>query len=168
MLRPSREGNKAATLRNAHTKDSTSVQARKSIGLLAIVAIALAGVWLYTLAGSAGQLHSLLHLSAPASVAATTDAPTRAPVNIERSASHEVETPPPTTPAASVATETPTLPAEPFNEDHVFIEQRAGPIGGAEFAELLESGLLPESSDPAAAEELRNALREAAAIEEAE
>jgi hypothetical protein len=146
MLRPSREGNKAATLRNAHTKDSTSVQARKSIGLLAIVAIALAGVWLYTLAGSAGQLRSLLDLSAPASVAATADAPTRAAVSIEQHPSHAVET--------SLRT--------------VFIEPQAGPIGGAEFAELLESGLLPESSDPAAAEELRNALREAAAIEEAE
>ena len=39
--------------------------------------------------------------------------------------------------------------------------QSAGPISGANFAELLDSGLVGEENEPDAAAELRNALREA-------
>jgi hypothetical protein len=130
------------------------MQARKAIGSLAIVAIVamavLVGVWLFALAGSAEQFRSLLRLSAGTAVQAA-DAPTRSAATAEPPLNGDA--PPPSVPDSS---------AEGLAEEDAGLEARAGPIDGAAFAELLESGLLDESDDRGAAEELRDALHKVA------
>lgn len=124
------------------------MQTRNVIGLFAIAAVAaLVAAWLYALAGAGGQIDSLFRASAPMTPPARREATSieAPPVPIPEQRAENLETIPPDLDLVEDGT----------------LESETGPIDAAVFAELLETGLLEESGDPAAAEQLREALRNA-------
>jgi hypothetical protein len=142
------------------------------------VIAALAGLVLGALDRSAGQLRALLPSAATSSAIAARAAHGEEPRSDPDASS---------TPLESRADSVPSLAQAPAAEIVHGLDARggsdeadtaadapdlgydesdsgpeSGPLGGAEFARLLESGVVP-ADDPAAAAELRRALREAAA-----
>ena len=134
--------------------------------MLAIAAIALVAVWLYAIAGSTGRLRAL---SLPAEAGAgPVSANQRPRVVNRREQTPDAGFAPVTDSVLMPNGQEPTDPpvaAEGVETEDSFGPQSAGPISGAAFSELLESGLLGDElgaeTDPAAAEALRSALLDA-------
>lgn len=133
--------------------------------LLIALVTALVGAWLYALARSGAQLESLFQTTG---ATAPTEPSLRAAPVVDPSPALTVEAPAAPPPAESARTSETMRTDADLAEPEAVVERPAGPIDAAAFAELIESGLLEEGSDPAAAEELQNALREAAAVDEPE
>jgi len=129
---------------------------RRTIGaVLAIAAVGVVAVWLYAIAASTEQLRALF---LPAESSVRPVSASQAPRVVNRA---------PPTPVAK-RQDRPLVVEEGVEPDDLSSPQSTGPIGGTAFSELLDSGLLREQDDPAAAEELRNALRAAEAAAEPE
>ena len=137
---------------------------RRSIyAALAAAAIALAGLWLAALAQSAAQFGRITSITA------------RSEPSRERAGAADLSRPPEIRPAAAeVLSPVEPSPAQPEVAPHganasepiapsspidASPTERRGPIDGAEFGALLDSGLLDVPVDQA--EEFRRAYREA-------
>ena len=130
--------------------------------MLAIAAVGLVAVWLYAIAGSTEQLRAL---SLPAEASAGPVSASQPPRVVNRAPPTPVDTPQDRPLVVQESAAAPVAAAGVETEDSSS-PQSAGPISGANFAELLDSGLVGDENDPDAAEELRNALREAEAAAE--
>lgn len=142
-----------------------SVSTRKTIGaVLAITAVGLVAAWLYAITGSTGQLRAL---PLPAETSAGPASASQPPRAVNSPPPTPVDTPPDRTLIVQESADAPVA-AEGVETEDLSSPQNAGPISGAAFSELLDSGLVGDENDPDAAEELRNALREAGALAESE
>ena len=138
---------------------------RRTIGaMLAIAAVGLVAVWLYAIAGSTEQLRAL---SLPAEASVEPVSASQPPRVVKRAPPTPVGTPQDRPLIVQESAAALVAGAGVDTEDSAS-PQSAGPISGAKFAELLDSGLVGEENEPDAAEELRNALREAEAAAEPE
>ena len=126
--------------------------------MVAIVAVGLVAVWLYAIAGSTEQLRAL---SLPAETSAGPVSASQPPRVVNRAPPVDTPQDRPLVVQESAAAPVAAAGVEPEDASS---SQSAGPISGANFAELLDSGLVGD--DPDAAEELRNALRAAEAAAE--
>ena len=138
---------------------------RRTIGaMLAIAAVGLVAVWLYAIAGSTEQLRALFLAGGGQRRAVSASQPPRV---VNRAPPTPVGTPQDRPLIVQESAAAPVAAAGVDAEDSAST-QSAGPISGANFAELLDSGLVGEEDDPDAAAELRNALRAAEAAAEPE
>ena len=131
--------------------------------MLAIAAVGLVAAWLYAIAGSTEQLRALSLPAATSGGLVSASQPSRV---VNRAPATHVDAPP-ERPLVVQESADPAL-AEGVETDDSSSPQSTGPINGAAFSALLDSGLLGEEDDSRAAEELRNALRAAEAAAEPE
>ncbi len=138
---------------------------RRTIGaMLAIAAVGLVAVWLYAIAGSTEQLRAL---SLPAEASVEPVSASQPPRVVNRAPPTPVGTPQ-DRPLIVQESAAALVAGAGVDTEDSSSPQSAGPISGANFAELLDSGLVGEENEPDAAEELRNALRAAEAAAEPE
>ena len=112
---------------------------RRTIGaVLAIAAVGLVAVWLYAIAGSTGRLRALNFPAEAGCGSVSSDQPPRVvnrrpPARVAKA---------PTAPLILQESADRPVAVEGVETEDSFGPQKTGPISGAAFSELLESGLL--------------------------